>query len=169
MRSSASSFNFRYLIPSLRTFYNCLPLLPCLPVISILPSVFRSVTYLSRQLLHKISPIQLALLVLVVRMIFLSSLTLCNTSFLTRSVQLIPIFYQHHISHLPRCILCTFRTAPVSAQYKAMHFTSFFLYFEFNLLVKRVFVLLNAAFSMAILELMSRVHLASYVIMLPKY
>jgi hypothetical protein len=36
------------------------------------------------------------------------------------------------------------------------------------LLVKRVFFLLNAAFAMAILALISRVHLASFVIMLPK-
>ena len=39
-----------------------------------------------------------------------------------------------------------------------------------NLLVKRVFFfLLTAAFAMAILDLISRVHLPSFVNMLPKY
>jgi len=37
------------------------------------------------------------------------------------------------------------------------------------LLVKRVFFLLNAAFAMAILDLISRVHLPSFVNKLPKY
>jgi hypothetical protein len=37
-----------------------------------------------------------------------------------------------------------------------------------NLLVKRVLFLLNAAFAMTILDLISRVHLASLVIMLTK-
>jgi len=36
------------------------------------------------------------------------------------------------------------------------------------LLVKRVFFLLNAAFAMAILDLISRLHLPSFVNMLPK-
>ena len=49
------------------------------------------------------------------------------------------------------------------------NFISFFLKFKSNLLVKRVFFLLNAAFAMAILDLISRVHLPSFVNMLPKY
>jgi hypothetical protein len=47
------------------------------------------------------------------------------------------------------------------------NFSSFFLKFKSNLLVKRV-VLLNAAFAKAILDLISRVHLALFVTMLPK-
>jgi hypothetical protein len=47
------------------------------------------------------------------------------------------------------------------------HFTSFFLKFKPNLLVERTYVLLNDAFTMAILDLISRVHLASFII-LPK-
>jgi hypothetical protein len=39
--------------------------------------------------------------------------------------------------------------------------TSFFLKFESSLLVKRPFYLLNAAFSIAILDLISHLHLAS--------
>ena len=38
------------------------------------------------------------------------------------------------------------------------HFTSFFLIFKLNLLVKRIFFLSIAAFAMAILDLISRVH-----------
>ena len=49
------------------------------------------------------------------------------------------------------------------------HFISFFLKFKSNLLVKRVFFLLNAAFAMAILDLISRVQLPSFFNMLPKY
>ena len=47
------------------------------------------------------------------------------------------------------------------------HFTCFFPKFKSNLLVKRVFILLNAAFTMTILDLISRLQLASFVIMLP--
>jgi hypothetical protein len=38
-------------------------------------------------------------------------LTVCNTSsFLTRSVQLVSILFQHHISKLSRCFWSTFRS-----------------------------------------------------------
>ena len=43
------------------------------------------------------------------------------------------------------------------------HFISFFLKFKSNLLAKRVFFLLNAAFAMTILDVISRVHLPSFV------
>ena len=46
--------------------------------------------------------------------------------------------------------------------------SSSFLEYNFNLLMKRAF-LLNAAFAMTIVDLTSLVHLASCVIMLPKY
>ena len=49
------------------------------------------------------------------------------------------------------------------------HFTSFFLKFKSSVLVKRFFFLLNAAFAMAIVDLISQVHLPSFVKMLPKY
>ena len=49
------------------------------------------------------------------------------------------------------------------------HFTNFYLKFKFIVLVNRVSFLLNAAFSMVILDLISQVHLLSYVDMLPKY
>ena len=44
------------------------------------------------------------------------------------------------------------------------HFTSFFLKIKSNLLVKRFFLLLNAASAMAVLDLISRVHLPSSVV-----
>ena len=47
------------------------------------------------------------------------------------------------------------------------HFTSFFLKLKSNLLVKKVFFLLNAVFDLAVLDLISRVHLSSFVIVLP--
>jgi len=47
------------------------------------------------------------------------------------------------------------------------HFTSFLLKFKPNLLVKRIF-LLNAAFSMTVLDLISRENLAPFVTMLLK-
>jgi hypothetical protein len=84
VRSSVSSFSFQ----NPRVSSSCLHLLPRLPITSILPSIFPSIMRFKRQLLHKTWPIQLAILLFIVCTIFLSSLTLCNTSsFLTRSVQ----------------------------------------------------------------------------------
>jgi len=59
---------------------------------------------------------------LVVRTIFLFSLTLCNiSSFLTRSVQLnFSILLQHHIPKLSSNFLSTFRNAQGAASYKAV-------------------------------------------------
>ena len=95
--SSNASFNFQYPHFSLNSFNSCLRLLSRLPVTSIFPSIkcFR------RYFLRNVWPIQLAVLfILYEYMIFLSSLTLCNTSsFLTRSAQLIFfVLLQHHIS-----------------------------------------------------------------------
>ena len=47
--------------------------------------------------------------------------------------------------------------------------TSFFLNWMSNVLVKRALFLLNAALAIAILHLISQVHLPSFVNMLPKY
>jgi hypothetical protein len=83
--------NFRYPLFSLRTSSSSLRL-PRLPIISILPSTFPSITCLRRQFLRKMWPIQLPFLLFTVCRIFLSHLTLCTaSSFLTRSVLL--IFY----------------------------------------------------------------------------
>ena len=70
-------------------------------IISILPSMFPAITCFRRQFLCTVWPIQLSFLHFTVRTIFLSSLTPCNTlSLLTRSVQLISVLLQHHISKL---------------------------------------------------------------------
>jgi hypothetical protein len=90
VRSSASSFNFQYLLFSLRSSSSCLRLLPRLPVIFIRPSNIPSITCFRRQFLLKMWPIQL----LYVRY----SSPPYTSSFLTRSVQLIiSILLQHHI------------------------------------------------------------------------
>ena len=90
VRSTASSFNWEYHLLSLRSSSSFLHLLPRLPVTSILPFIFPSITRCRRQFLRKMWPIQLAFLLLISCRIFLCSLTLSNTSsFLTWSVQLI--------------------------------------------------------------------------------
>jgi hypothetical protein len=80
VRSSASSFNFQYLLFSLRLSSSCLRLLLLLSVTSILPSIYPSVTCFKMQFLSKMWQIQLAFLLFIVCRIFLSSLTLYNTS-----------------------------------------------------------------------------------------
>jgi len=107
VRSRASSFKWEYPLLSLRSSSSFLRLLPRLPVTSIPPFIFPSITRCRRQFLHKMWPIQLAFRLLISCRIFLCSLTLRNTSsFLTWSVQLIfSIPLQHHISKLSRCCL----------------------------------------------------------------
>ena len=122
VRSRASSFKREYPLLSLRSSSSFLRFLPRLPVTSIPPFVFPSITRCRRQFLRKIWPIQLAFLFLISCRIFLCSLTLSNTSsFLTWSVQLnFSILLQHHISKLSRCFWSTARNVQVSAPYKAM-------------------------------------------------
>jgi len=89
----------------LRSSTSFLRLLPCLPVTSVPPCIFPSVTRCRRQFLRKMWPIQFAFRVRISCRIFLWSLTLSNTSsFLTWSVQLMfSILLQHRISKLSRC------------------------------------------------------------------
>jgi len=104
---------------SLRSSNSFLRLLPCLPVSSISPCIFPSITRCRRQFLRKMWPIQFAFLLCISCRIFLCSLTLSNTSsFLTWSVQLIFfVLLQHHISKLSRCFWSTARSVQVSAPY----------------------------------------------------
>ena len=89
VRSRASSFKWEYPLLSLRSSGSFLRLLPRLPVTSIPPFILPSLTCCRRQFLHKMWPIQLAFHSLISCRIFLSSLTLSNTSsFLTLWVQL---------------------------------------------------------------------------------
>jgi len=142
MRSRAS-FNFQYPLFSLTSPNICIHLLTCLPVTSILPSIFPSITCSRRQFLRKMWPIQLAFLLFIVCRIFTSCWALCNTSpFLTGSVQLIfSIHLQNHISELSRYFWSTFRSVQVSAPHRVIfpmkHFTHDFLAFKSNFLVKK--------------------------------
>ena len=89
-------FQFTVSCPCLKAVHSCLRLLPRLLTLqSFHLSSFR------RPFLRKMRSIQLSFLIFIVRRIFLSSLTLCNTSsFFTRSVHLIFFFNlpQHHVS-----------------------------------------------------------------------
>lgn len=120
VRFSVSSFNFRYPVFSLRSCSNFLRHLFRLPVTSFLPSICPSVTCFWRQLLCKMRPIHLGLPPFIVCRIFLFSLTLCNTSFLKRSVQLIFILLQHHVSKHSRYIWSFLRSVQISAPNKIM-------------------------------------------------
>ena len=87
LRSRASSFKWQYPLLSLMSSSSFLRLLPRLPVTSISPFIFPSITPFRRQFLRKMWPIQLAFRFLISCRIFLCSLTLSNTfSFLTWSV-----------------------------------------------------------------------------------
>jgi hypothetical protein len=66
VRSTVSSFNFQYPLISLRSSSSCLCLLPRLPITSILPPIFPSVTGFRRQFVRKIRPIQLVFLLFTV-------------------------------------------------------------------------------------------------------
>jgi len=86
---------------------------------------------------------------------FLSSLALCSTAY--------------HILKLLGYLCSTFLSVQFSAPYRAMlhiwQFTGFFLQFKSSLQVRRVF-LLNVTLSVAVLDLISHVHLCSFIIRL---
>ena len=89
VRSRASSFKWEYPLLSLRSSSSFL-ILPRLPVTSIPPFIFPSITRCRRQFPRKMWPIQVASLLLISCRMFLCSLTLSSTpSFLTWSAQLI--------------------------------------------------------------------------------
>jgi hypothetical protein len=122
VRSRAPSFKWEYPLLSLRSPSSFLHLLPRLPVTSILPFIFPSITRCRKQFLGKMWPTQLAFCLLISCRISLCSLTLSNTySFLIRSVQLIfSITLQNHISKLSRFFWSTARSDQLSAPCKAM-------------------------------------------------
>ena len=74
--SRASSFKWEYPLLSLRSSSSFLRLLPCLPVTSIHPCIFPSVTRCRRQFRRKMWPIQFAFRLRISCRIFLCSLTL---------------------------------------------------------------------------------------------
>ena len=101
-------FNFQYPLFCFRLFSSGLRFLPRHLVTSILPSILPSTKCFTRKFLHKMWPIHLAFLLIIICMIFLF-LTLCNiSSFLTGSAQLIfSIVLEHHISELSRYFWCS--------------------------------------------------------------
>jgi len=78
VRSSASSCNFQYPLFSLTSSSSRLRLLSRLPLTSIIPSIFPSITCFRRQFIRKMWPIQLVFLLFIEGRIFLSSLIQCN-------------------------------------------------------------------------------------------
>jgi len=86
----ASSFKWEYPLLSLSSPSCFLRLLPRVPVTSIPPIIFPSITLYRRHFLRKMWPMQLAFLLLVSRRIFLCSLTLSN------------IFFSHDLSKTAR-------------------------------------------------------------------
>ena len=103
VQSPISSFCF------LRSSNSCLHLAH-LPITSIFPCTFPLMACCRKQFLHDMRPIQLVFLLFIVCRIFLSVLTVCNTSsFLTLSVQpILSVLLQHHISKLSVYFWSTF-------------------------------------------------------------
>ena len=117
VRSSASSFSFQYPLFSLRSYTSCLSLYPRPSLLSF-PLFFLHWRVLEGSSYARCDQ---SFLLCIVCSTFLSSLTLSNTSFLKRSVQLIIcILLQHHFSKLSRYFWFTFRSDRVSAPFKAM-------------------------------------------------
>ena len=84
VQARASTFKWEYPLLSLRSSSSFLRLLPRLLVPYIPPFIFPSITRCRRQFLRKMWPVQFAFRLLILRRIFLCSLTLSNTSsFLT--------------------------------------------------------------------------------------
>jgi len=109
VKSSAYSSYFQYPLIFWIAASSCLCFLLHLPIFF---SIFPTIKCCVRQFLGKMWPMQLAFLLFIVCRLFLSFLTQCNTSFLTRSIQLIfQVFVQHHISELFRCFQSTFWSA----------------------------------------------------------
>ena len=124
-RSSPSTFNLQYPLVFLRSSSSCLCPLPHIPITSILPSIFSTITRFRRQFQHKMWPIQLAFLFLlfagyssapclfVILLHFShgrsnwSSLSFLNTTFQNFpgiSDLLSEMFrFQHHIQLYPTC------------------------------------------------------------------
>ena len=80
-----------------------------------LPSIFPPITCFRRKFLRQLWPIWSAFLLYIVCSIFLPSLTLCNTSFLTRSVKPISILLHTTFQNfLPRYFCYAFQSVQVS-------------------------------------------------------
>jgi hypothetical protein len=140
----------------------------CIP-----PFIFPSVTCFRMQFLRKISSIQLSIHSIVCR-IFLSYLTLCDTSSFSHDRSKYSASYLssttfQNFSGIPDLFPKCPSFSTIQCYAPNLTLTHVFLKFKSNLLLKITFLLWNAALGMAILHLISRVHLASLVIMLSKH
>ena len=100
VRSRASSFKCDYPLLSLMSSSSFLRLLHRLPATSIPPFIFPSITRCRRQFLRRVWPIQLAFRFLISCRIFLCSLTLSNTSFISHMIGLTYLFHPSPAPHL---------------------------------------------------------------------
>ena len=133
MRSSAPSFNFQYLLVFLRSSSSCLRLLPRLPISSILLSIFHSTACFRRLFLCKtwqIKPV--------------SFFTLLNFSHDQSNWSSLSFF--RTIFKKFQVFLIYFTKCSIFNTLKLCYICSILLISKSNLLVKRVFLLLNAAF-----------------------
>ena len=87
---------------------------------SIFSYISPSITCFRRHLLRTMWPIQWVFLLFIAYTIFLSCLTLYNTSFLTRFVHLISIHLQLYNSKRSTYLWCTFWRVQTSGSYKSM-------------------------------------------------
>jgi len=162
VRSSASSCNFQHPHVPFRSSNSCLRLPPSLPVTSILPSLFPAITCFRKQFLREMWPIRLAFLLYFILFAVYSSPWLGTTSFLTR------FRFSHSRSNWSSCFsITTFQNFAsisdlLSEMSKIQHRTKLCskcstllassLHLS-HLLVKRAFFLFNAAFALAVLDL----------------
>jgi len=111
VRSSVLSFIFQYYYFRLSSSSSFLHLLHRVALTSTLSSNFFPITYFKSQFLRQMWLIHLVFLLFICCRIFFSSMNLCNTLFLIRSVQLTSsIFLQHNILKLSRYLNPTLRT-----------------------------------------------------------
>jgi len=123
VQCSASSSKFHYLLFSSRSSNSYLSLLSCLHVPSILPSM---------KFLCTLRPIQLAFHCFIVQRMFISSLTVCNTSsFLTWLVQLV--------------VRCSWHVQVLLVKLKTTSWMFFFILFSMLIIIIQKVVVFCAA------------------------
>ena len=173
VRPSVSSFNSQYPLNFLWSSSGCLSLPPRLPLTSFLLFIFPQITCFRRYFLYEMWPNQSAFLIFIVSTIFLSFLNVRNAySFFTRSGHMIfSILLQHHFSNFPTIsdLLSDVSKFQHHTRLCSKCSTSPVYYLNVRPICWWKFLfLLNAAFVMTILDLISHVHLAPFVIMPPK-
>ena len=140
VRASASSTIFQYPRTSLSSSSSCWRLLPRLQITSLLLSIFPLITCYGRQFTRKMWPMQLPVILSILCRVFLTSLTLYSTSFLTRSVHY--LFYPSPATHVRtfHVFLIYFLKcpsfSPTESYVPNVAYSSYFLKFKSNLLVK---------------------------------